>query len=310
MTLDIIVFTTAVIGALVLDIFVNRKDKVVTFASAATWSAFWVSLGCAFAGYVYWQRGLDQASLFMSGYLLEKSLSVDNLFVIMAIFSSFAIADKYQHRVLYYGILGAIVLRFGFIAAGSSLLLVGKWIFYVFGAFVLFSAYKMLKSEESEGEIEDYTDHWSVRSAKKIFKVFPRIEGHAFFRRIDGHLMVTPLFLCLIVVEISDIMFAFDSVPVVISITQDLFLIYSSNIFAILGLRSMFFLLVAAKKYLAHLEKAIIAILVYIGIKMILTAADLFHIPANYNLYIVFGALTIGILASIIWPEKEELEQK
>lgn len=303
---EVIPFIVIVFGALWIDLYAHKKDEPVSLKNAIAWSIIWVLVSIGFAGYIYQNHGAEKASLFLSGYLLEKSLSVDNLFVFMAIFASFSVKDEYQHRILYFGILGALVLRFIFVAAGTSLLLFGEWVLLLFGALVLWSAWQMYKSGGDDGEeIEDYTDHWSVRIAKKFFRVHPHRVGHNFFTSQNSQLHVTPLFLCLVAVEISDVMFAFDSVPAVIAITQEPFLVYTSNIFAILGLRSMYFLLAAAKRYLCHLEKAVIGILVFIGAKMIAGFFGL-HISPNISLVIVMLGLTIGVVASIVFPEPEE----
>jgi tellurite resistance protein TerC len=303
-------FAGIVFVALWIDLNLHRKDEAISLKNAAVWSIIWVAVSFAFAGYLWKEYGIEKSSLFLSGYLLEKSLSVDNLFVFMAIFSSFSIKDAFQHRILYFGILGALILRFIFVAAGTSLLLLGKWVLAFFGILVLWSAWQMYKSGGDDGdEIEDYTDHWSVRIAKKFFSVHPHRVGHNFFTRQNNKLHVTPLFLCLVAVEISDVMFAFDSVPAVIAITQEPFLVYTSNIFAILGLRSMYFLLAAAKRYLCHLEKAVIGILVFIGAKMLLGVADVYHITANASLVVVMVLLTLGVFSSVLFPEKAEQEE-
>jgi len=303
---EVIPFIVIVFAALWIDLCAHKKDEPVSLKNAVTWSFIWVLVSVGFAGYIYQNHGAEKASLFLSGYLLEKSLSVDNLFVFMAIFASFSVKDEYQHRILYFGILGALALRFIFVAAGTSLLLFGEWVLLLFGALVLWSAWQMYNAGGDDGEeIEDYTDHWSVRIAKKFFRVHPHRVGHNFFTTQNSQLHVTPLFLCLVAVEISDVMFAFDSVPAVIAITQEPFLVYTSNIFAILGLRSMYFLLAAAKRYLCHLEKAVIGILVFIGVKMIVGFFG-FHISPNISLVVVLLGLTIGVVASIAYPEPEE----
>lgn len=303
---EVIPFIVIVFAALWIDLYAHKKDEPVSLKNAIVWSIVWILVSVGFAGYIYQNHGAEKASLFLSGYLLEKSLSVDNLFVFMAIFASFTIKDEYQHRILYFGILGALVLRFIFVAAGTSLLLFGDWVLLLFGAFVLWSAWKMYSGGGDDGEeIEDYTDHWSVRFAKKFFRVHPHRVGHSFFTTQNSQLHVTPLFLCLVAVEISDVMFAFDSVPAVIAITQEPFLVYTSNIFAILGLRSMYFVLSAAKRYLCHLEKAVIGILVFIGVKMITGFFGL-HISPNISLAVVLLGLAIGVVASIAFPEAEE----
>jgi tellurite resistance protein TerC len=310
--INILLFIVVVFVALFIDLYSHKKDEPISFRNAAAWSIFWVTISFIFAGYIGLTHGADKSSLFISGYLLEKSLSVDNLFVFMAIFASFGIKDYAQHRILYFGILGALIFRLLFIAAGTSfLLLFGKWALGFFGIFVLWSAWKMYQqgSEDNE-EIVDYTNHWSVRMTKKIFRVHPYREGHCFFTTIDTKTYCTPLFLCLAAIEIADIMFAFDSVPAVIAITQEPFLVYTSNIFAILGLRSMYFLLLAAKRYLCHLEKAVIGILVFIGIKMLVDVIGVYHLTPKVSLIVVSLLLTMGIIASLFFPEQEEEFEK
>ena len=323
--LDVAMFFALVIVALLIDLKAHGQDKPISIKSAAAWSAFWIILAFGFDYFVYINHGSEDAQLFLAGYFLEKSLSVDNLFVIMAVFSAFSVDDKYQHRVLYYGILGALVLLFLFIFAGTTLIaLVGKPALICFGLFVLWTAVAMWRNMNKEEEIEDYSNHWSVRFARRFFPVYPRVTSHNFFvrdpefrtlalhyhvERPSAPLMVTPLFLCLICIEVADIMFAFDSVPAVIAITGKPFLVYTSNIFAILGLRSLYFLLAAAKRYLCHLEKAVIVVLVFIGAKLLLGTAIGYHISPMLSLGIVLGCLALGIGASILIPEKEECEQ-
>lgn len=310
---EILIFFVLVFFFLWLDLHAHKKDEPVSVRRAALWSGIWVSLAMAFMGYIWYNFGSEPAQLFLAGYLLEESLSVDNLFVIMAIFGAFSIKDELQHRVLYFGILGALIMRMVFVAAGTSLVkLFGPYALAAFGIFVLWTAWKMWQHLHAEKkEVEDYSHHWSVRWTQRIIPVHPRLEGHNFFVKVEeGGKMIwkaTPLFLCLVVVELSDVMFAFDSVPAIIAITQDPFLVYTSNIFAILGLRSMYFLLAAAKRYLRHLEKSVVAILAYVGVKMLLAVAGVAHIPPMYSLAVVMGLLALGILASFL-PEKEAAE--
>lgn len=310
--MEFLVFIGLVIGCLWVDLHAHKSDEPITARNAAIWSAVWVILAFCFAGYIGYEKGGDQAQLFIAGYLLEKSLSVDNLFVIMAIFGSFSIRDDLQHRVLYYGIVGAMIMRLLFVAAGSSLIAVfGPYALAGFGVFVIWTAWKMWQAQNREHtEVEDYSSHWSVRWTQKFVPVHPHLSGHDFFVKGEnstGNLVwkATPLFLCLIVVEISDVMFAFDSVPAIIAITHDPFLVYTSNIFAILGLRSMYFLLAAAKRYLRHLEKAVIAILAFIGIKMLLDVVGVVHVKPMISLSVVVVLLAAGILASLI-PVRDE----
>ncbi len=310
---EVLLFIAVVVVCLWLDLHAHGKDKPVSAKDSAVWISVWVLLALGFAGYIGWRDGSEQAELFLAGYLLEESLSVDNLFVMMAIFSSFAVKDRYQHRVLYYGILGAVVLRLLFVAAGSSIIaMFGTYALAGFGLFVLWTAWKMFRSlgKEQEEEI-DYSEHWAVKGVKRFIPVYPALNGHDFFVRTKteddweivktgGKIKATPLFLCLIVIEFSDIMFAFDSVPAVIAITTDPFLVYTSNIFAILGLRSMFFLLAAAKRSLRHLEKSVVFILAFIGVKMLLDLSGVVHISSSMSLAVVCVSLVVGIAASLV----------
>jgi tellurite resistance protein TerC len=316
------VFFAIVFIALIVDLKAHSSSKPITVSNAALWSVIWVLLSLAFASYIWMQHDSTAASLFLTGYVLEKALSVDNLFVFMAIFASFSIKDHMQHRILYYGIIGAILLRFFFITTGSSLLYLDEFIssvfgitdlpfsidscvFILFGGFVIFSAYAMWKQVDDDDENDtDYTQHGAVNFASKFLPISKTADGKKFFTRHSGTLMMTPAFLCLIVIEFSDVMFAFDSVLAVIATTQEPFLIFTSNIFAILGLRSLYFLLVAAKRYLCYLEKAVIAVLIFIGVKLILEAFGFLHLAPATSLSVVFGLLLCGILASVIWkPE-------
>ncbi len=297
------IFLCVIFSFLIIDLKSHKEDKPISLKNAAIWSALWISTSMLFAGYVYYHWGAEYMSLYLAGYFLEWSLAVDNLFVFMAIFSSFSVPEKYRHRILYYGILGAIVLRFLFIAAGTSLLFLGEWILGLFGLFVIWTAWKMWQNmRKGEEELTDYTNHWSVVYTKRFLPIYPGLDGHNFFTKADGTRAATPLFLCLVCIEVADVMFAFDSVPAIIAITQIPFLVYTSNIFAILGLRSLYFLLAAAKRLLVHLEKAVIGILVYIGVKMLLMVFDIVHIPAMVSLAVVLSGLAIGVLASILFP--------
>lgn len=310
--IELSVFCLIVVAALLIDLFAHKADQPISIKNAAIWSVVWVSLGLGFAAYVGWTHGREQSYLYLAGYLLEKSLSVDNLFVFMAIFSSFAVKDEYQHRVLYYGIIGALILRLVFVAAGASLLaMFNNWALTIFGLFVLWSAWKMWEeSRKPNHEVVDYTHHWAVALARRFMPVSTTMDGHNFFTKIEARWHMTPLFLCLLTVEMADVMFAFDSVPAIIAITQEPFLVYTSNIFAILGLRSMYFLLAAAKNYLVHLEKSVIAILAFIGIKMLLQVTTGFHIAPSHSLMLVMGLLTLGIVGSLIFPDRPETDPK
>ncbi|MBI6550251.1 TerC/Alx family metal homeostasis membrane protein [Xenorhabdus lircayensis] len=325
------VFIILSVGALFIDLFMHRHDKPISLRSAALWSIFWIAIAFIFAGFLYVHHGAETASLFVTGYALEKVLSVDNLFVIMAIFSWFAVPDRYRHRVLYWGIIGAIVFRGIFVAIGTSLLALGPWVEIVFAVIVGWTAVMMLKSGGDGDEIEDYSQHLAYRLVKRFFPIWPKLRGHAFMlnqKEVDAELVkpenadmkvgragkaalyATPLMLCLAVVELSDLMFAFDSVPAVIAVSREPLIVYSAMMFAILGLRTLYFVLEALKKYLVHLEKAVIVLLFFIAIKLGLNASErIFHhgysISATASLLVVIGVLTAGILASLLFPQKE-----
>ncbi|WP_340616892.1 TerC/Alx family metal homeostasis membrane protein [Xenorhabdus entomophaga] len=325
------VFIILSVGALFIDLFMHRHDKPISLRSAALWSVFWIAIAFVFAGFLYVHHGAETASLFVTGYALEKVLSVDNLFVIMAIFSWFAVPDRYRHRVLYWGIIGAIVFRGIFVAIGTSLLALGPWVEIVFAVIVGWTAVMMLKSGDDGDEIEDYSQHLAYRMVKRFFPIWPKLRGHAFMlnqkevnaelakpenadvkvgRTGKAALYATPLMLCLAVVELSDVMFAFDSVPAVIAVSREPLIVYSAMMFAILGLRTLYFVLEALKKYLVHLEKAVIVLLFFIATKLGLNASEhIFHhgysISATTSLLVVIGVLTAGILASLLFPQKE-----
>lgn len=329
------VFAILSIGAIIIDLYMHRDDKPIPLKSAIYWSIFWIVTAFAFAGFLYVHHGAEVASLFMTGYALEKVLSVDNLFVIMAIFSWFSVPESFRHRILYWGIIGAIVFRGIFVAIGASLLSLGPWVEVVFALLVAWTAVIMLRGNDDGDEVEDYSQHIAYRSVKKLFPVWPKIKGHAFFlnqKEVDEELAkpenkeitigrtskakvyATPLLLCLAVVELSDVMFAFDSVPAVIAVSREPLIVYSAMMFAILGLRTLYFILEALKKYLVHLEKSVIALLFFIAFKLGLNSTDhIFHhgytIEATTSLWVVIGTLTLGILASFIFPEKNEEDE-
>ncbi len=322
----LVVFFCAILFSIYIDLVSHRHSKEITVKNAALWSIFWISLALSFYFYLYFRFELEWADLYLAGYVLEKSLSIDNLMVFVAIFTSFGIKDHLQHRILYWGILGALIFRAIFVVIGTGLFAASPWIGFIFAAFVLWSGWKMLRGgDDNEEEIEDYTHHWSVRLVGKMMPVFPKLLQEKFFVKHNelnadqivsvtrqGFRYATPAFLCLMAIETSDVAFAFDSVPAVIAVTQEPLLVYASMIFAILGLRSLYFILAALTKYLVHLEKAVIALLFFIGIKMGIQSWNHavfdtgIHISANVSLYIVLGVLFIGVVASFIFPEKQE----
>lgn len=330
------VFIILAVGAIVIDLVMHRNDSVISLKSAALWSLFWVAVAMAFAGFLLAHHGVEVASLFVTGYALEKVLSVDNLFVMMAIFSWFGVPDRYRHRVLYWGVIGAIIFRGIFVAIGTGLLALGPYVEMVFALIVLWTAVMMLKSGEESDEIEDYSQHLAYRMVKRFFPIWPKLAGHAFLltgKEVERErakpenkdivisngkrlaLYATPLMLCVAVVELSDVMFAFDSVPAIIAISQEPLIVYSAMMFAILGLRTLYFVLEALKQYLVHLEKAVIVLLFFIAVKLGLNASDHiwhhgFSISASASLYVVLIVLLLGIVASFLFPEKNGEQAK
>lgn len=329
------VFVVLAIGAIFVDLFMHRHDEPISLKSAALWTVFWIAISMLFAGFLYIHHGAEVASLFVTGYALEKVLSIDNLFVMMAIFSWFSIPDNYRHRVLYLGVIGAIVFRGIFVTIGAGLLTLGPWVDIVFALVVAWTAVMMLKKSGDDEAIEDYSQHIAYRLVKRFFPIWPKLKGHSFLlsqkdvnaelakpenkdinvgRVGKALLYATPLMLCLAVVELSDVMFAFDSVPAVIAVSREPLIVYSAMMFAILGLRTMYFVLEALKQYLVHLEKAVIVLLFFIAVKLGLNATDhLWHhgyeISANVSLLVVLGVLALGIIISVLFPGKPEAEE-
>lgn len=306
-----------------LDLFAHRNHKEITVKNASLWSLFWVGLALGFYGYLWGRFSPEYANLYLAGYILEKSLSVDNLMVFMAIFTSFGITGGLQHRILYWGILGALIFRAIFVSLGAGLFLASPYVGFAFAAFVIWSGFKMLRSgDDGDEEMKDYSNHWSVRLTGRMMPIYTKLFGDQFFVKHEqltnnavsitktGAYYATPAFLCLMAIETSDVAFAFDSVPAVIAVTQEPLLVYASMIFAILGLRSLYFVLAALTKYLVHLEKAVIALLFFIGIKMGIQSFNhtIFdtgiHISANTSVVIVLAVLAIGVIASFIFPDK------
>lgn len=310
------VFCVVVVGMLALDLGVfHKEEKAVSFREAVAWTMVWAALSGAFGFFIWWLRGPEEAGLFASAYLLEKALSVDNLFVILVIFNFFRIPDSLRHRVLFWGIIGAALMRALFILGGVALVAKFGWLMYVFGAVLIFTGVKMaLPENDSEKDLEKNP---VVRIAKKVFPITPGLRGKAFFTRENGVRMITPLFLVLLVVEATDVVFAVDSIPAVIGILPaDLsqesknFVAFTSNIFAILGLRSMFFAISGFMKYFRFLKIGLAFILVFIGGKMIAAAYDEhWHIPTSLSLAILMGILAVSVAASVALPEKKERDE-
>jgi tellurite resistance protein TerC len=299
-------FVAFVLAMLALDLGVfQRRAHAVSMREAGIWSAVWISLALVFNGIIYLWRGPVPAMEFFGGYLMEKALSVDNLFVFALVFTLFGVPALYQHRVLFWGVLGAIVLRGAFIAAGAALLHQFHWVIYVFGVFLIVTGVKLAFQKEKELHPED---NGLVKLARRLIPVTPGYEGERFFVRRAGRLMATPLFLVLLVVETSDVVFAVDSIPAVFGITQDTFLVYTSNVFAILGLRSLFFLLSGALDRFHYLKVALAAILSFVGVKMLV--AEWYKVPIGLSLGVIAGMLAVAMAASLLRASRLDAEAR
>lgn len=289
-------FNLFVLLMLALDLGVfHRKVHVISFKEALSWSVFWIILALIFSVGLYTWRGEQAGTEFLTGYLIEKSLSVDNIFVFLTIFAYFKIPLIYQHKVLFFGILGALLMRVVFIFAGVALIQKFHWTIYVFGIFLIFTAIKILWSHGKEVDLEKTM---VIRVFRRIIPVSSTLRGGQFFVRENGKWLATPLFITLIIVEISDLLFAIDSIPAILAITSDTFIVYTSNVFAILGLRSLYFALAGAIEKFIYLHYGLAAILAFVGTKMLL--ADIYKIPVNWALGVIAILLAASIVASLL----------
>jgi tellurite resistance protein TerC len=284
---------------LVLDLTVfHRKVHTIKFKEAIGWSIFWIGLAAAFAVIVYFWRGKAIALDFTTGYLIEESLSVDNLFVFLLIFKFFKVPGQFQHKVLFWGIIGALVMRFIFIFAGVALINRFQWIIYVFGVFLVYTGIKLFKQEDSDVQPERNP---VLRVFRKFMPVTKDYVGGKFIVRQRG-LYATPLLLVLIVIETTDVVFAADSIPAILAITRDPFIVYTSNVFAILGLRSLYFALAGMMELFHYLHYGLAVILTFIGLKML--ASNFYHLPTAVALGVVAGVLAISVVASLVFPKR------
>ncbi len=300
--LIVTLFILFVLLVLIIDLGIfQRKAHFPSLKEALAWSFVWVSLAMLFNLFVYYRFGHEMALQFLTGYIVEEALSVDNLFVFILIFTYFAVDHNHQHRVLFWGILTAMVLRAFFILVGSALINQFHWILYLFGAFLVFTAFKLAFGND-EDEIHPEKNP-VVKFCRKIFPMTPTYEGNKFFVKHNNKLHMTPLFLVLVVVETTDLAFATDSIPAIFAITRDPFIIFTSNIFAILGLRSMYFVLANFMKKFRYLKIGLSFVLGFIGIKMLIE--KFFEIPIIASLFTICFVLLVSVLASLIIPKKE-----
>lgn len=295
-----IIFNAFVLLMLALDLGVfHRKSHTVKLKEALTWSAVWVALALIYNVIIYHWLGPPKALEFLTGYVIEKSLSVDNIFVFLMLFAYFRVPAEYQHKVLFWGILGALVMRAIFIGVGVVLIQKFEWIIFVFGAVLIYSGYKM--AVEKDKEI--HPEHNPVlKLFRKAFPVTPQYEGGRFWVRRETGLLATPLMVVLVVVETTDVVFAVDSIPAVLAITHDPFIVYTSNVFAILGLRALYFALAGVMNIFHFLHYGLSVILVFVGVKMVIS--HWYKIPIGAALGVVAGVLVVSVAASLIWPKK------
>jgi tellurite resistance protein TerC len=287
--------------ALDLGVF-HRHDKEISVKESLSWTLIWITIALIFNFGVYKIMGPKPAYEFLTCYVLEKSLSVDNIFVMTIIFGYFKVQSQYQHRVLFWGILGALVMRIIFILGGVSLIEHFHFILYIFGAFLVFTGFKMLFSGDKEMHPEN---GFIYKFSKKYFKMTSHFEGKKFFIKKSGIIHMTPLFLVLLIIESTDVIFALDSIPATLSVTKNPFIAYTSNIFAILGLRSLYFAFAGVIGLFRYLSYALSAVLIFIGSKMLL--ADFFEITTGQSLAIVLGTIGISIIASLLFPERSDV---
>ncbi|MFP5073873.1 TerC family protein [Neisseria sp. WLZKY-1] len=307
------VFAAAVLAMIAIDMLTLKKSGAHKISSkeALAWTIVWIAVSCAFAGWLYWEIAHNQAyghelaktkvMEYFTGYVLEKSLAVDNLFVFLMIFGYFKVPPQYQHRVLLYGVFGAIVLRALMIFVGAVLISRFEWILYFFGAFLLYTGIKMIK--QGDDDAEDLSQNKILQWLQKHIRVSQTLDGEKFFTRENGRRMATPLLLVLVMVELSDVVFAVDSIPAVFAVTTDPFIVLTSNIFAILGLRAMYFLLADMADRFVFLNYGLAFVLSFIGIKMLIM--HWIHIPVGTSLAVVFGAIGASILISLAYDRRK-----
>ncbi|MBF0162792.1 MAG: TerC/Alx family metal homeostasis membrane protein [Magnetococcales bacterium] len=324
----LLILAGVIVFYMATDIHAHHKNRIMSLKEAAFWFVFWVVAALCFAGYLWVAYDPSWAKMFLVGFVLEESLSFDNVMVFMVIFASFNIKDVVLRRVLFYGIMGAILFRLAFATVGTVLYAASPWVGLGFAAVVAWTAWKMLTAGEADESLHDYTHHWSVRFTQRIMPVFPRLHGQdMILTRAEAEALqqqdssiqfkpgaaryATPALLCALVIQATDIMFAFDSVPAVIAVTQEPVLVWGAMIFGVMGLRAMFFILASLMKFLVHLDKAIIALLFYIAGKLAIEAGNKLvqwpnlHITPGQSMIFVFSILGMGVLASFVFPKKE-----
>jgi tellurite resistance protein TerC len=298
-------FSLFILFMLSLDLgLFNRKAHTIRYREAAIWSAVWISFAIIFAAIVFWYQGSHRGLEFVTGYLIELSLSVDNLFVFLLIFSYFQVPSRYQHRVLFWGVLGALVMRLTMIFVGASLINRFHWVIYIFGAFLVYTGLRMFIQKDIDIQPEENA---VVRLVTRYIPLTRRYEEQKFFTRVNGRLTGTLLLLVLLIVEVADLVFAVDSIPAIFAITTNTFIVYTSNVFAILGLRSMYFLLAGVVEKFHYLKLGLAIVLTFIGVKMLVVAIGVV-IPIWFSLVFVAVVLLSAVAASLVWAKHAGLK--
>ena len=293
-----------IIAMLMVDLFMHRDSHEIGLREAAAWSAIWVSIGLAVGGLIWWGYGSEFGLQYFAGYIIEKSLAVDNVFVWAVIFSYFAVPRQYQHRVLFYGVIGALIFRAIFISLGSVLIASFAWILYIFGAFLILTGIKMMRQRD---EHIDPSKSKTLKLFRRFVPTTDEYDGQKFWTRRNGVLMATPLLAVLVIVEVTDIIFAVDSIPAIFAVTQEPFLVFASNALAILGLRAMYFLLADLMHRFIYLKLGLSLVLVWVGVKMIVSHG-LFKIPTALSLGIVIAIIATSVVASLIATRQKKDE--
>lgn len=295
-------FNIFVLAMLALDLGVfHRKSHEISVKEALTWTGVWITLAMCFNLFIYFHFGKDKAIEFFTGYIIEKSLSVDNIFVIIMIFSYFNVPPAYQHKVLFWGILGALVMRITFILTGIELIHRFHWLMYIFGGFLIVTGARMFFSDEAKMEPDKNP---VVKFARMVFPITGNFVRDKFFVTRDSRIWATPLFLVVILIEATDLVFAVDSIPAILAISDDPYIVYTSNVFAILGLRSLYFALAGIEKYFHFLKYGLATILIFVGVKMCIV--DFYKIPTEISLLVIVSILAIAVVSSLIFKKKQE----
>lgn len=297
-----VALTAAIAVMLAVDLFLHRDNHVIEFREAAVWSTIWIAAGLGFGALMWWWYGGEVAGTYFAGYLIEKALSVDNVFVFALIFTYFAVPDRYQHKVLFWGVIGALLMRLVFIFVGAELLKAFFWTAYLFGAFLIYTAYKMAFKHDEEMHPER---NLLVRLVRKVIPTDANYHGDRLFIRVEGKLVATLLFVVLISIEASDLIFAIDSVAAVLAITTSTFIVWTANAFAVLGLRSLYFCLAGLLRRFVHLHYGLSFLLAFAGVKLILSETPVGKLPIAVTLSVIVVTLAVSVVSSLVATRRE-----